>query len=403
MKNIKYFYGAILVLGVLAGCGSQWEQDPLADKDAMFKRGQVRPTKPEVPAAIDSNNVVIDTVDQYTFREGTPGEFTITARILESDYLPELAVENLSDFPGASFSVENYDQATRLLTAKFSWTPPEGVVRETIGLEDEKEIKLVALGKKTNAAVVVRHRALKVKVGKVLHVPEIFSITKVSSEIREGESTTFAVQVRDNDAGIDSKLYPDLLVLPLSGFVNPSPFITVTRVVPKGNHEFLIDLKLDLADAELTKSRSRLGFALKAVSRFNQVSPVREVYLSALTSFTPLQTTWFHVLEVPAQGKKEFQFMIFDPKTELSVARPDFADLPAGASIDCKAVAAIQLCNFSWTPEPAIQEGDYAIQAQVAARNQDFQDAFVETTRFKFEFRVIAASSARPLRSPGGQ
>ncbi|HEY8270633.1 MAG TPA: hypothetical protein VIG33_07065 [Pseudobdellovibrionaceae bacterium] len=415
MKNIKYFLNttlniissvilsSTLVVGILAGCASQWNQDPLADKDGVLKTGQPKPTQPEERKAIDSNNVVVDSPELYAFREGTLGELVVTARILENGYAAAMSVENLADFPGANFAVVNYDSATRIQTAKFTWTPAFGVVSGNSGLDEKKDLKLLILGSKPNSKVIVGHRSVKVSIGKMLNVPEIFSISQTSISLREGEKATLNLKIRDKDAGIDVKSYPNLLILPTVGYADPSQFVTINQIVATGSGEFTVFLGIDLTSAELTKSRGIFSFNLKAVSRFNQVSSAQSVLLNIVTSFSDLQSSWYDVLETPAGSKTTFQFMIFDPKTELSVSNPNFSGLPSNATVNCSAVGTNQLCTFSWTPDLSVPAGDYSFQAQVTGRSQDPQDTFVKNNSFNLKLRVTSAPPVSPLALQGGK
>ncbi|MGZ3804178.1 MAG: hypothetical protein ACXVB4_08220 [Pseudobdellovibrionaceae bacterium] len=400
MKNVKYFLNTVLILGVLAGCASQWNQDPLSGVVGPFQTAQDKPTNVEAPKPIESNNVVVETADFYSFREGIEGELAITARILESDYVPTISVENLSDFPGASLTVANYDSATRVLTAKFSWTPALGTVSGNSSLEDKKDIKLLVLGNKPDSLVLTRHLAVKVSVGKTLSTPEIFSISERILETREGETSHITLKVRDKDAGSDAKSYPQIQVQPIFDKLNLSSFVKLSEPVLMGNNEFTIYLTLDLSAAELTKSRGSFGFTLKAISRFNQISEGQDIHVTVFTSFSKLQSTWFDTLEVTGGIKKEFQFIFFDPKVELSVMSPTFNGLPQGATIDCKKVAANQLCTFSWTPDLTAPAGEFSIHALVSAKNSDPQDSLVKDTNFNLKLRVIPAPTPPPSPTP---
>ncbi len=398
MKNIIYFLSAILVIGALSGCASQWNQDPLADKNSVLKAGQEKPTIPEAPKPIDSNSVIVDAVDLYSFREGTIGEVSITARILVNDYVPTMSVENISDFPGANFTVVSYDQINRLLTAKFTWTPPLGTVSGNNGFEEKKDIKVLVTGNKPNSKVIVGHRTIKASVGKVLNVPEIFSVSRNSANLREGETTTFTVKVRDRDAANDVKTFPNLQIFPITGYANLSQFVTITQVLATGNNEFVITITVDLSGAELTKSRDRFGFKLKAVSRFQQVSAGQDVFVNVLTSFADIQTTWLDTIEVPIGIKKEFQFLLFDPKEELFISSPSFSGLPNGATITCNSLGVTrQYCTFTWTPDFTVSAGDYTAKVLVSAKNQDSQDTFIKNVNFDLKMRVITAPPVSPL------
>jgi hypothetical protein len=291
-----------------------------------------------------------------------------------------------------------------MATLKLTWTPALGTVSGNNGLEDPKVLKLLVVGNKPNSKVISGHPTLGFKVGKVLSAPDIFSISKSSANMREGESLTVTIKVRDKDAGNDVKSYPNLQILPITGYANLSQFVTITQVLASGNNEFVINLTIDLSDAELTKSRDNFGFTLKAVSRFQQASAGQDVFVNVLTSFADIQTTWFDVIEVPLGVKKDYQFMLFDPKDELFIGTPTFSGLPAGATISCSGLnVSRQFCSFAWTPDFTVAPGDYTAQAQLAARNQNSQDPFIKNVTFNLKLRVTAAPPVSPLVLQGGK
>lgn len=393
MKNIKYFFSALLVIGTLAGCGS-WNEDPLAGKDDAFKNGLQKPTLPESPKPTDSAALRLDTVDFYKFKEGAAGEFSMSARVLEPGYTPTIYIDNLSDFPGAVFS-----QAA----GKFYWTPPLGTVSGDSGLEESRVLKVRVVGNKPNGQVLTSDFKVDLRVSKVLNAPEIFSVSKSSAEMREGEMMNVTVKVRDKDAGTGMSGYPKLQVLPIVGYGNISQFTTITQILATGNNEFVINMSIDLNGAELTKSRDRFGFKLQAMSRFAQLSAEQDVYVNVVTSFSDLQSTWFAALDVPLGLKKEFQFMIFDPKDELFVAQPVWSGLPSGATINCTGVNITrQMCTFSWTPDFTVSPGTYSVNATVTGSNQDTNDRATKNYNFKMDLSVTSAPPVSPMALKGG-
>lgn len=391
MKNIRYFLSAVLVVATLSGCGG-WNEDPLAGKDEAFKNGQQKPTLPESPKPTDSNALRLDTVDFFKFREGVAGEFTMSARVLEAGYTPIIYIDNLSDFPGAVFSAS---------AGKFYWTPPMGTVTGDSGLEESRVLKVRVVGNKPNGKVLTSDFKVDLRVSKVLNVPEIFSVTKASSEMREGDMMNVTVKVRDKDAGSS---VPNIQILPITGYGNISQFVTITQTLATGNNEYVINMSIDLNGAELTKSRDRYGFTLKAISRFQQASAGQDVFVNVVTSFADLQSTWFASLDVPLGIKKEFQFMIFDPKDELFVGAPTFTGLPNGATINCSGVNVTrQFCTFSWTPDFTVSPGTYSINASVTGANQDSQDRATKNYNFKLDLSVTSAPPVSPLALKGGR
>src|SRR5688572_28256023 len=108
---------------ILAGCGD-WRQNPLDRKKGDFGAGKPVPTPIDKAKALPSEAVQIYIPDFQSFEEGVKTEFPITARVFLDDYRAEIVVENLADFPGATF-----DQNTGV----FQWTPPAGFVESEGG------------------------------------------------------------------------------------------------------------------------------------------------------------------------------------------------------------------------------------------------------------------------------
>src|SRR5207253_6164202 len=129
------------------------------------------------------------------------------------------------------------------------------------------------------------HRTVKASVGKVLNAPDIFLVSANAVAMREGETQTLTIKVRDKDAGIDPTTFPSLQIMPITNLANMSQYVTITKVMPTGNNEFTILLTLDLTDAELTKNLDHFGFTLKAMTRFGQVSSDKKVLVDVYTSF----------------------------------------------------------------------------------------------------------------------
>ncbi len=387
MKNTQYIFSTLLVVATLSGCGS-WKQDPLAGKDEAFRNAQQEPTLPESPKPIDSAAVRLETVDFYKFREGVTGDFQMLARILEAGYTATIHIDNMADFPNAQFVAS---------TGKFTWTPDLGTVSGDKGLEEPRPLMVTVIGTKPNGKVLSSHFTINLSVGKVLNVPEVFSVSKTSASMREGDMMNITVKVRDKDAGANS--FPNLMILPIVGYGNISQYVTITQILATGNNEFNINLQIDLSGAELTKSRDRFGFTLKAISRFVQASAPTDVTVNVVTSLADLQSTWFAPVEVPMGMKKEFQFMIFDPKDELFVAAPTFSGVPNGANITCSGLNVTrQFCTFSWTPDFTVSPGTYSITSQVVGKNQDSQDTTgYKTYNFKMDLNVTSAPPVNPM------
>ncbi|WP_413287512.1 hypothetical protein [Bdellovibrio sp. HCB337] len=396
MKNTKYFLGALLLVGTLAGCSSSWDQDPLAKKNALFKDAQQEPTVDEKPDATSSENIRLDVPQNITFREGVEGEFTMKSRILKGGFATRILIENLNDFQGA-----RYDATS----GKFVWTPPAGTVTGANGNTTEAKIlKVLVLGEKPNEPVERRSWDLRLEIGKLLRDPEISAISQTSITVREGEYANITFQVVDRDAGADASTWPKVQAFPLLGYGNISQFVTFTSMsaVGMGGGTYAVSIKVDLTNAELTKSKGSFGFALQAVSRFQKESMKQNVYVNVLTSFANLQSTWFDVLDFYIGAKDEHQFLIYDPKEELLVATPTFTGAPAGATFSCSGVGVSkQLCKMIWAPDFMMAPGDFTVRANVVARNQDGSDTQTKPQTFDLRMRVNSAPPVSISRAGG--
>lgn len=392
MKNIKFSICIAVIMGTLTGCGgSKWNQDPLAGKDKAFKEGKPAPTLPQAPKPVESGAVRVYTVEFYHFSEGEMGKFPIAARILETGYTATIYLENIEDFPGATFDAAD---------GKFSWTPPTGTVGSGGDLQVERVLKIQVVGEKTGAPILVGSHSVPIKISKPMSEPVILEVSKDSANLREGQTTTLTVRVRDRDAGAATNTYPDLQISALASYGNISPFVTLTRVFSMGNGEFVFNLTVDLTEAELTKSRDRFGFQVKAVSHFHRSSKPEKVVVYVVTSFANIQSTWSETIEAPIGVRKDFQFMFFDPKDELYLEAPIFKGLPTGANVYCRGINVTrQFCSLIWTPTAATPPGEIRVRAEVIGKNQDSMDQ--EEKKQFFDFRVrVPASTPNPTPAP---
>lgn len=401
MKNTKYFLGTLLVAGLLAGCSSSWDQDPLAKKDAALRDGQSKPTEDKKPDATPSDGIRLDRPQVITFREGQEGEFTMKGRILKTGYATRVLIENMNDFPGARYTVSPTDATV----GKFVWNPPTGTVTGATGNADEsKVLKVLVLGEKTGEGVERKSFEIEIKVVKFLRDPEISAISNSNITVREGEVANFTFQVIDRDAGADPSTWPSLQALPMLGYGNISQFVTITNMsaVGMGGGTYSVSMKVDLTNAELTKSKGSFGFALQAVSRYQKTSMKQNVYVNVLTSFANMQSTWFDVLDFSLGVKAEHQFLIYDPREEMVVGTPTFTGAPAGATFTCSGVGVSkQLCKMSWNPDFTATAGDFTVRANVVGKNQDTSDFQSKNQTFDLRMRVNSAPPVSVSRAGG--
>lgn len=365
MKSYSFSFGrmvhvAVLAMGVIslgfAGCSMK--QDPFADKSDDIRTAQPPKEKPmPTPIVITTADVLqIDTDDFYTFQEGTKGEFKITGRVLiqidgktpvlNKDY--ELNVDNISEFPGATFNKT---------TGMFSWTPPTDFVDQNYTRQVTMEVSI-----RTMRDSYARSEIVKVFVERLMTDPSIVSVDDLTAQpLREGDIRAFRAVVFDPDAENTAKAMPQLMITNAQAGANIGSRVKVvsgpTRdTVNKSN--WIFDLQIDLRDIEITKSEDTLQFGLMSVSRFGRSSAPKSVPVKIKTLVSEPIISWPSGSSITfvAGQPNVATFTIMDPKSEGKV-RLTFTQCPVGktpAVCRCQAVGQTQsTCTIEWRPDKA--------------------------------------------------
>lgn len=374
-------------LGLMLNACGAWKQDPLDGKKGNFGEAKPVPTKPDLSKPLDSKAVRIYIPDFQSFQEGVMSEFSITARVLLEGYKAEVSVENLADFPRAT-----YDQATGM----FRWTPPVGYVDSTgeNGVIAQKSLVIRAYGYKTGDQVLVGEAERPLYVAREFRAPEITNVVKTESFVREGNTSFIQVTVFDKEAvATDRATWPKLTLQSISGAKSLAGQISVSRDENLGNNQYRIYLQVDVRDVELTGSIDTFKVGLIANSRFGKVSPMREVALDVYTSFASPVTTWTEVLQTRETEPTTYRFLITDPKLEANLSLDRTFSMPLGSILSCQATGRGLLnCTFTWTP-PEGYAGSYEVQAYIKSRNFDSRDSMQPTKTLYFRTRVLPKGS----------
>lgn len=386
MKTHMLKAAAYSLLMITLGCGLH--QDPLAGKDTRFKDGRPEPTKPIYEKPVGSDAVHINSPDFVSIEEGKLLEFDLNARILLPDYVVELKIENLSEYPNAKFNAT---------TGKFTWTPPIGFVNAAGGTTTlERKLLIRATAVKTDAPVLFREREIKIKISREYVAPTITQVRKDYNVLREGYSMYLRVRVKDMDA-----LEADRTTWPEIQFSRPGTskslvgWIDFNNSSVYGRNEYELIYRIDLTSAELTKSGADFITSLTAVTRYGKRSNPEQFGLTVFTSLNQPSTTWTQTQDFKAGEKRSFQFVIFDAKQEGRLALQSWRDVPTGATVNCTPSpdsAAVLLCTIEW--EPALTEaGKQAyIYANVQVRNTDFRDTASPAYNLYLSYRVAPAN-----------
>lgn len=393
MKNFKAILSSILIMAALAGC-SKWNQDPLTGLEGNLQDGRNTPTGEAPKPGTPSDNIRIDTVDNYSFQEGTEGSFIITARMLVPGYETSIDFVNLESFPGAQF-----DPAT----GTFSWTPPVGTSAGP-GLH-VKELLIRVTAEREGYVSQVRVEGRQISVTKMTTAPEVISTTGPKT-LREGEMGFFKVLVRDRSAaeGI-SATWPSLMTMAPSYGRNLSGYLTVSDVKSLGKGEFEFTLKVSLTNEEVSDSVEVYQADLIAYSSSGVRSVSKNISINFYTSFSKIQSTWWESVTAVIGKPLRYQFTIYDPKDEVALSNPVFSNLPGGALVDCKMDYPLKSryrCVLSWTPDVSMPVATIKIKAKVELRNVHYADTYRETQELEFRLVTVADESANSHSVVGG-
>jgi|GEM_PF-6503090 len=370
----------------LAGCGG-WDQNPLDGKKGDFGKAKPVPTPADKAKPLRSDVVKIYMPDFQDFQEGMASEFTITARVLLEGYSPEIELENLADFPGATFNKT---------TGMFRWAPPTGFVESTgeVGQRLRRNLIVRAFGRKPGDQVLFVDAERPMYVSREFKVPEITSIIKNESFLREGATTLIPVIVFDKDAVANiPSTWPKILFQTVTGSKSLSGLSTIYREESLGNSQYRIYVQVDARDAELSDSIDTFKMTLVANSRFGRLSLPKELTLDIYTSLSAPTSTWTEPVQVKETETLAYKFMVNDPKLEAWLSLDRTFSLPTGSNLTCQPISrGILSCTFTWTPLEG-QAGVYDLSIYVRSRNNDIRDTVQPIRTLYFRTQVLPKGS----------
>lgn len=362
MKKLLLIQLAIFVsIGSLVACGD-WKQDPLAGAKGLGK-GQDKPdTKPDKAAEADV--ILIDAPLFKLGKEGEKLEVRFGARVIESGYVLTSKISNLGQFPGATF-----DSATGV----FEWTPAIGTASEEIS---KYSLEFVAVATKPGFSA-IKTRVAELGVARALLEPTIIEVSSLESEIREGDRQYFYVEVEDRTAGSDPDTYPTLVVRNSISVPGMAGFVEVASRDTTSPNTFSFKVEIDLTKAELTKNRTKLGFELLPVSKYQKAGASQAITYEVLNDPADVVSTWTAPIMAAPGSKIDYQFLVIDPKNEGKVNLDSVFSAPAGASLTCTPdnFNPVLSCRFIWDV-PADADGTIDVAATFTNASTDYSDKY---------------------------
>ena len=344
--------GLLAMTSVLTSCGSE---NPLSGKPRGVQEGN-KPGSSK-PVGDDEQALrVVTQSDDFDFVEENAGKYVIEGQIFIPGATFELRIENLTDFPGATF-----DKATGI----FEWAPPAGFV-DTV---TDKKMKLNVLMFTNNQTPVRRKpKSITVNISSSRAAPEIVSISYDNnplSRMREGESVDFSIVVRDATGvnmpegrptlilGVINANYPyDPEDAGIIGYRNTTP-----EQNPLDKSLWTYRMKVDLRNREITNSSKNISIEVSALSRFKVVSAEESIRLLVYSSLKQPSITWSGALQFKAGMKNSFTYSVFDPRgegevqhklvTNCAMIHPNLKCGPCSTTND-PTVGTIQVCPITW-------------------------------------------------------
>lgn len=388
MKNVVTKSLMVFLLVGLAAC-SDMNQDPLANSSDAIRNAKPPETKPDITRPIRSDAIRIDSAEVVSFKEEVAAELAIKVRTLIPEYVSEITILNMGNFPGAIFD---------RMTGTFSWTPPRGTVSN--GLVQEYSLQIEAIGwPNVEGAVLFARKEVKVLVQKIASEPIVRSVRLSDQNFREGGIYSIFFEVEDQDGGSNPGEAPSLAISGIAGRASVAPFMAVNNVRGDVNTKrWTIEYRANLTGVELTDSKVDTVLEVRAQSRFGKVSQPVRTQIAVLTDFVnETGTTYDDAYEFSTAEKGIVPFTVFDPKGEAVVSIKGVRGAPVGANILCRDLRKSYInCRAEWQPETADADRSFNITIDVQYRNKNGTDTRVVDRNVRLILRAIKPAD------PGG-
>lgn len=410
-KTMTVLALSFAALAALSACSLN--QDPYQEKSDSIKNG-IPPEldrEPPVPKPMASDALRLDSNDFYTMKEQVEGEVQISGRVLHAGATFELSIDNLQEFPGATFDPTS---------GVFKWTPP----KDTTGVDygaPRRLVTRITSQSPTGLSKIGTTKAILLFVTRAEGDPEIVEVSDISVNTfaREGEITPFKVTVKDPDSRDVDGMRPLLLSVPAQRGMNDISGLVFLREATAGDtnpkrdpvtgnwvFDMVIDLTVpepeeDARGRDFTRSQETFKFGLQVTSRFGRKTQ-KVVEAAIRTSVMVPETSWLDAIEVRADQDNTFQFTVFDPYTsgKLTVNFiTQLNNMPGGASGSCKEASrnGDYLCKIQWRPPVAEVGKVFDVEFEVISKSPITNDTAQKVKNFVRKFRVTNGVTGTPV------
>lgn len=335
---IPILAGAIL----LAGC----EQDPLKGVSDQVRNGRGPDSgKMEQPKPRDKAFLQIDAPVRQNGRVGSAIEFKIGGRVLIPNVEFQLAITNMSEFPGATYNE---------LTGEFSWTPSLAELGTRPSIDRYLKIVIATVQSPTEPTISSETAEVLISVTQRYSKPILNIESAGWKDYIVGKKYPLEFNVDDLDA-LDAKDI-NLVVrdCPQTSYTESMAHLVSmdNTVVPQGTSgKYKGSVTMDLTFAKNLRGR-KFCFAVSAMSRLGMMSDPYKVEVNITPQVSDTESTIAKTPAIKMGSIFRYNFSIYDPSKLGTVSIESIDDLSkilAGSSVACERDS-----NFMWQQDCSV-------------------------------------------------
>lgn len=326
---MKLFVAILAGLLLLTGCEA--EQDPIKGAPEVIREGRPpdaqKPT-PEPPLAKEA--LQIDAPNLVNGRVGAPLEFKILGRVMIPDVGFSITIDNLSEFPGATYDAT---------TGDFKWTPAKSAVGSFPSLSMELRVTLVTEVSEKSPTVSAEKKAIALVIQNSYSKPIVNTVTAPPTPISIGNSYKFKVAMEDVDALSTGDVSMMVRDCEKSYYSTSIGHLVKLGKVKAGTTfgKYENEATVDLTKADYLEG-ARYCFAVSAVSKHGVSSDLYEVEFEAEGRMKNTKITLEKVPTLTLGDKMQIAFTIYDPSATGTLTMTRFDEISKilpGSSLTC--------------------------------------------------------------------
>ncbi len=314
---------------ILNACNTN--QDPLTNAPDAIKNGVPPTNKPgQSEEPLSKVALQIDAPSVVNGRVGSITEIKIQGRVLIPGVGFKLQIENMAQFPGATFDA---------VSGVFKWTPTKDAIANGVDGQFNLEILLITQPGSTGYPVSVEKKTITLNILRNYSKPVINSVTVNSQNMIVGGRYDLAVQLEDFDSATAqdfSLFFKDCAtsnVGKISQAVSytPSGFIKDTQA-----GKFKGYVTLNLSNYRLPFDNRNFCFTATVVSKYAISSDPYQVNVVVKNPLQAARATRM-AIDIKTGTAGEYNISFFDPGQVGAIKvtqMPDLSVLP-GSTITC--------------------------------------------------------------------